>query len=339
MVRKIEKCKVESMPTIIDVAKRAGVSRSTVSRVLTDNKRVDPETREKVLKCIKELGYQPSRAAQTLRNKKTKLIAVLVPRISNTVFAELLQGIEEEAVKHQFNVLLCNTDYSANKEHYFLNMLKNGQVDGVIMAAFQNKIEEIQPFQVFGPIIFAGEYTEESLFPTVMIDNRMAAFKATEHLIKLGHTGIGMVNGAFSSIIARDREIGFRQALESYKIPVNENWIKSLSYGIGQGRDYFKLLLNEGKYPTAIFAANDELAIGVIQCAKEHGMRIPNDLAVIGFDDQPIATIIEPKLTTIQQPIRIIGSRAMLLMKSALEGETSVAKEVLPTKLIKRHSC
>lgn len=326
------------MTTIIDVAEKAGVSKSTVSRVLTNSSDVDPKTKKKVLAAIQELGYQPSRAAQVLRNKKTKLIAVLVPRISNAVFAELMQGIENEAAKHQYNVLLCDTDYKAEKEMNYLKLIQNGQVDGIIMAAYHNEIAVIRDFQKFGPIVLAGEYTEENIFPTVAIDHQKAAYQLTEHLIKQGHQSIGMVSGSRSSIISRDREKGFHQAMVDYNVPVNKAFIKALSFGIQQGRDYIQTLLAEGTIPSAIFAANDELAVGIIQEAKKQGLRVPEDLAVVGFDDQPIATIVEPELTTIRQPFRQLGEKAVELLMKSFEHEAA-GKEMLETKLVIRDSC
>jgi DNA-binding LacI/PurR family transcriptional regulator len=326
------------MPTILDVAEKAGVSRSTVSRVLTNSNRVGQETKQKVLAAMKELGYQPSRAAQVLRNKKTMLIAVLVPRIANSIFAELLQGIESEAAKYQYHVLLCNTDYNAEKELHYLQMLQNGQVDGIIMTSYHNNIDVIRQFQRFGSIVFAGEYIEKSIFPTVAIDHREAAYQVTEHLIKNGYTSIGMVNGPLASIIPRDREKGFLKAMADYNIPVNREWVIGLSFGIQYGQEYMKTLLTRGTLPTAVFAANDELAVGVIQEAKETGIRVPEDLAVVGFDDQPMATIINPKLTTIQQPIRQLGAKAIQLMIRAFNSGL-VEREILETKLVIRKSC
>jgi LacI family repressor for deo operon, udp, cdd, tsx, nupC, and nupG len=328
------------MATILDVARKVGVSKSTVSRVLTNSGRVDFETKQRVLAAIKELGYQPSRAAQTLRNKKTKLIAVLVPRISNHFFARLIQGMEYEAVKHGYQIMLCNTENDAEKELQYLKMLENYQVDGIVLTAFRNPIEAIQPFTSFGPIILVEEYTKDNLFPTVTINHQKAAYQATKHLIKLGHQQIGMVNGPEESIITRDREKGFRQALETYRIPIQEEWICFGSFGIQQGKGYIQRLLNNDFYPTAVFAGNDELAVGVIQEAKQQGLDVPQDLAVVGFDDQDIATIIEPNLTTIKQPIEQLGEKAMSLLIDTLHGNKNISKKmILETKLIIRESC
>ncbi|MDC3418395.1 LacI family DNA-binding transcriptional regulator [Aquibacillus salsiterrae] len=329
-----------TMATIIDVAKRAGVSKSTVSRVLTNSGRIDADTKKRVIKAMEELGYQPSRAAQTLRNKKTKLIAVLVPRVSNHFFSTLIQGMEREAVKHDYQIVLCNTGNDPKKEYNYLKMLENHQIDGLILTAFRNPVELIQQFSSFGPIILVEEYTKDDIFPTITIDHQEAAYKATEHLIKLGHQHIGMVNGPEESIITKDREKGFLKALETYHIPIQEKWICFESFGIQQGRRYIQRVLNNDFYPTAVFAGNDELAVGVIQEAKQQGLDVPQDLAVVGFDDQDIATIIEPNLTTIKQPVEQLGEKAMLLLIDTLQGNKNISKKkILETKLIIRESC
>ncbi|RBW68207.1 LacI family DNA-binding transcriptional regulator [Bacillus taeanensis] len=328
------------MATILDVAKKAGVSRSTVSRVLTNSKRVDPETKQRILAAMKELGYKPSRAAQTLRNNKTKLIAVLVPRISNNYYAALLQGMEREVAGHDYQVILCNTENDSKKELQYLKMLENNQVDGIVLTTFRNPNETVKKFAAFGPIILVGEYHDGNLFFSVSVNHQEAAYQAVEHLIKLGHKKIGMINGPKESVISRDREKGFREALEFYDIPVNEKWVLFDSFGIQQGKRYMKELLNTNDYPTAVFAGNDELAVGVIQEAKKQGLEVPKDLAVVGFDDQEMATVIEPNLTTVKQPIEQLGEKAAALIIDILQEKQEVSKRtVLETTLLIRESC
>jgi LacI family repressor for deo operon, udp, cdd, tsx, nupC, and nupG len=328
------------MTTIFDVAQRAGVSKSTVSRVLTNSSRVDLETKQRVLEAVKALDYQPSRAAQTLRNKKTKLIAVLVPRIANQFFASLLEGMEREAVKHDYQVVLCNTEGDSQKELKFLKMLEHHQFDGMAFTAFRSPIDSIVQYTSFGPIILVEEYTQDNLLPTVTINHQAAAYQATEHLIKLGHQSLGMINGPIESVISQDREKGFRQALEDYNLRVNEKWLVYDSFGIEQGKLYLQKLGRTGFYPTAVFAGNDELAVGVIQQAKAQGLNVPHDLAIVGFDDQEIATVIEPQLTTVRQPIEQLGEQAMALLIDALQGKQTYSdKLILDTQLIIRASC
>lgn len=328
------------MATILDVAARAGVSRTTVSRVLNDSVRVDENTRQKVKKVIEELGYEPNRVAQSLRKQSTQMIAVLVPRISNPFYSMLMQGIEREAAMHGYHVILCNTENDPQKELQYLKMIEHQQVDGIIMTSFCNSKDTVRSFESYGAIVLIGEYTEDNIFPTVTVDHYKATYTATEHLLKLGHRKVGMVKGSQVSLIARDRERGFRKALADYKVEIKEEWIKDSVYSILHGKEYVKSLLLCRDRPTAVFAANDELAVGIIQEVKEQGLRVPQDLAVVGFDGQLIGTIIEPHLTTIVQPIEQLGSKGMSLMIDRLHGkQTLFQRTILQTQLLVKDSC
>lgn len=328
------------MVTIIDVAKKAGVSKSTVSRVITNSPGVNLETKEIVMKAIKELDYQPSRAAQTLRNKKTNLIAVLIPRISNPYYSELMQAIEQESAKYNYQVTLFNTENDPVKEIQYLKMLENHYVDGVILTSFRGSMEILQDYQQYGPIVFVGESGGKHNFPTIRSNNKEAAYSATKHLIDLGHRHIGIVTGPDYSSISHERLKGFYQAMDDHNLQINHKWVSFSTYGIQQGKKYIKNLINNQLFPSAVFATNDELAVGIIQQAKELGIRVPQDLAVVGFDNQQIATVIEPSLTTVEQPIQQIGSQAVALLMDSLNGETKNSIEItLKSKLLVRDSC
>lgn len=309
----------DGMPTILDVAKKAGVSRSTVSRVLTNSNRVDPETRKKVFAAMKELNYQPSQAARNLRRQETKLIAVLIPCISNPFFGSLVQGMEEVAVKKGYHVILCNTGEDPILEIEYLRMLERKQVDGIIMTAHRNPLEKVKSFLKFGPIVFASEYTEDDSLPAVIIDNSEAAGKVTEHLIMKGHRRIGFINGPEHIILCRDRQEGYLHMLEKYDIPVSDGLILCSDFTMEGGFKSAKHLLDLEEKPTAIFATNDEMAVGVIQAVQEQGLRVPQDVAVAGFDNIQISQVVQPNLTTIDQPIFQIGVKSMELLMSCLE--------------------
>jgi LacI family repressor for deo operon, udp, cdd, tsx, nupC, and nupG len=325
--------------TILDVAKKAGVSRSTVSRVLTDSNRVDPETKQKVLAAIKELNYQPSQVARNLRKKETNLIAVIIPCISNPFFGSLVQGMEEVAVNKGYHVILCNTGEDATREVEYLRMLERKQVDGVILTALRNPLEEVKDYQSYGPIVLASEYVEDDSIPAVIIDNIKAAAQVTEHLIMKGHRRIGFINGPEHIILCRDRQKGYIQTLEKYEISVSHDLITSGDFTIKSGFEGTKQLLQLKERPTAIFAANDEMAVGVIEAVQQHGLRIPNEVAVVGFDNVQISKVVQPNLTTIDQPIFQIGVKSMELLLSCLEGQILEEKRiVLDTNLCIRQS-
>ncbi|MNH78928.1 Catabolite control protein A [compost metagenome] len=328
------------MANILDVAAKAGVSRSTVSRVINNSERVDAETRKNVLQAMKDLNYQPSRVAQSLRNQKTYLIAVLVPRLSNPFYARLMQGIESQALAHGYHIILCNTGFDPDKEFEYLKLLEHAQVDGIIITAFRSSLETVQSFKKFGPIVLVGEYLDNDLFPTVTVDYQKAAYAATEHLLKLGHRQIGLAVGSLDSVINRDREMGYRKALADYGVPVSEDWIRASAVGLDEGRQFLRSLLSSRGLPTAVFAASDELAVGIIQEAKKQNIAVPVELAVVGFDDLPIASIVEPQLTTIAQPTEEIGVRSMSLLLDCLKGKSITERRIiLETQLTIRDSC
>lgn len=327
------------MPTILDVAKKAGVSRSTVSRVLTNSNRVDPETKQKVLAVMKELNYQPSQVARNLRRQETKLIAVLIPGISNPFFGSLVQGMEEVAIKKGYNVILCNMGEDPVRQMEYLQMLERKQVDGVILTALRNPLDEVKAYLQYGPIVLASEYVEDDSLPAVVIDNIKAAERVTEHLIMKGHKRIGFINGPEHIILCRDRQEGYIQTLEKYEISASHDLIMSSDFTIKGGFECAKQLLELEEKPSAIFAANDDMAVGVIQAVQERGLRVPQDVSVVGFDNVQISRVVQPNLTTIDQPIFQIGIKSMELLMSCLEGNVLEDKRtVLEANLCIRES-
>ena len=317
------------MPTILDVAEKAGVSRSTVSRVLTNSGRVDPETKQKVLAAMKELNYQPSQVARNLRRKETNLIAVLIPCISNPFFGSLVQGMEEVAVKKGYHVILCNTGEDPVRQMEYLQMLERKQVDGVILTSLRNPLEEVRSYLQHGPIVLASEYVEDNSLPAVVIDNIKAAERVTEHLILKGHKRIGFINGPEHIILCRDRQKGYIQMLENYEISVSHDLITCSDFTIEGGFACAKQLLALEEKPSAIFAANDEMAVGVIQAVQEQGLRVPQDVAVVGFDNVQVSKVVQPNLTTIDQPIFQLGVKSMELLMSCLDGDVLEGKRIV----------
>lgn len=317
------------MPNILDVAAKAGVSRSTVSRVLTNSGRVDPETKQKVLAAMKELNYQPSQVARNLRRKETNLIAVLIPCISNPFFGSLVQGMEEVAAGKGYHVILCNMGEDPVRQMEYLQMLERKQVDGVILTALRNPLEEVKAYLQHGPIVLASEYVEDDSLPAVVIDNIKAAECVTEHLIQKGHKRIGFINGPEHIILCRDRQKGYMQTLEKYGIPVSHDLIMSSDFTMEGGFACAKQLLALEEKPGAIFAANDEMAVGVIQAVQEQGLRIPQDIAVVGFDNVQVSRVVQPNLTTIGQPIFQIGVKSMELLMSCLERDVLEDKRIV----------
>jgi LacI family repressor for deo operon, udp, cdd, tsx, nupC, and nupG len=329
------------MATIMDVARLAAVSKSTVSRVLNENPRVDVETRKKVFKAIKELKYQPNSFARNFRNGETKLIAVLIPNISNAFFGELVRGMEDAAVNNGYNIILCNTAEDNDREIQYIGMLEQKQVDGVILTALRNPLKMIKPYLKYGPIVLASEYLDDDFLPAVCIDNIAAAQKATEHLIKSGHERIAFINGPENIILCRDRETGYVNAINNSGLSVFDYLIQHSDFTIEGGYNSAESLLKLTDRPTAIFAANDEMAVGAVKALQKYGLNVPKDMSVIGFDNVPVSTVVEPNLTTINQPIYEIGFEAANLLITCLKsGIDSIEHRriTLETKLCIRKS-
>lgn len=328
------------MATIEDVAKLAGLSRSTVSRVLNNHPYVTDEKKRLVYEAMKQLEYFPNSSAQRLRTQKTDTIAVLVPRLTNPFFPFLIEGLEMIAVKHGFQLLICQTQHDKEKELSFLNLLLTKQVDGLIFTAIENDWTTIDAFKTYGPMILCNEYISEATVPIVRLDQVKGSYLGTRHLIERGHKEIAYCGGT-SSELGIDREKGFRKALAESGLVVNEKWLFRDLYSIECGKNLLKKLVKMEHRPSAVFTGSDEVAAGIIREAKNHKIRIPSELAVMGFDDQPIAELLEPSLTTIRQPTRDMGMKTMELMLAMLANPNmNEARQVieLPIQVISRES-
>jgi LacI family repressor for deo operon, udp, cdd, tsx, nupC, and nupG len=317
------------MTPIQEVAKRAGVSVATVSRVLNNNPYVKEDTREKVAKVIKELNYSPNLSGRILRRNETKIILVLLNTISNPFFSKAVTGIRHVADKMGYLLMICNTDSDPKKEIEFLNLLKFKQADGAIIITQETDVKKLEEIGASYPIVQCFEYHDSDSLSYVSIDNEKAAYEAVSYLISIGHKRIGFVgcNAPYSS--ARQREQGYIQALNDAGIELDENLIIRGDYGFKSGYDCAGKLLEQAQTPTAIFAISDMQAIGVIKALKNKGIRVPEDISVAGFDNISFSGIYDPGLTTISQPAYKIGSRAMSLLIDRIKEETSKPQHIL----------
>ncbi|OLN22033.1 LacI family transcriptional regulator [Domibacillus antri] len=328
------------MVSIKDVAKKANVSTATVSRVISRPEAVKEETSMKVMKAIHELKYQPNVLARQLRKLETKTILVIVPDITNTFFSKVLRGIEYVAVSKGYKVLLGDAGNDVAREGEFLNVLRQKQADGIVLLTARMETSLIEEFALDYPLVLACEYIEGSTIPTVSIDNISGARKATEYLISLGHKKIGMITGPLNVVLGRDRLKGFSQAMARHDLPVEPSLVQEGNFTYDSGYNMMLKFLALSNPPTAVFAANDEMAFGAVKAVKDRRMRVPEDISVIGFDDIEFSSIFEPPLTTISQPTFEIGTTAMeLLLKLINEDELTRNQYILEDKLIERQSC
>ncbi|AMX82223.1 LacI family transcriptional regulator [Geobacillus subterraneus] len=328
------------MVRISDVAKLANVSTATVSRVLSNSGNVKKETTEKVLEAIRKLNYQPNMLARQLRKLETKTILVVVPDITNTFFSKVLRGIEHVAIENDYEVLLGDTGNNIERESGYLNILRQRKADGMILLTARLESHVLEEIASEFPVVLACEYLEGSTIPTVSIDNISSARKATEYLIHLGHRRIGFISGPLNVILSRDRLKGFRQAMAQHGIPVESFLVQEGDFSFESGYNMMMKFLALDQPPTAVFASNDEMAIGAIKAIKSKGLRVPDDISVVGFDDIQFASIYEPALTTISQPMFEIGKKAMeLLIKLINKDELEKSQYILEDQLVIRETC
>lgn len=328
------------MSNIRVVAELADVSVATVSRTLKQPESVSPKTRHRVLDAIQQAGYQPNQLAARLRSGKTHNLVVLVPTIANVFFARVISGMQQVAHEKGFTLLLSNTQADEQTESNYARMVESAAADGVIQLRAFNpfKREQLNEHNLH-PMVNVCEVLDHVACPTVMLDNRAAAAAMTRHLIELGHKRIALVKGPARSPLTRDRIAGYCDALTEVGIAFDEQLLVAGNFSLKAGFDAAAQLLKLAERPTAIFCENDEMAIGAMQCLKQAGLRIPEDISVAGFDDINFAEYSDPPLTTIAQPAEEFGRTAVSLLIDVLQGRvTKAAKVILPFDLIIRKS-
>ncbi|QFT88285.1 HTH-type transcriptional regulator DegA [Bacillus sp. THAF10] len=316
------------MATIEDVARLAGLSRTTVSRVINNHPYVSEKKRMLVSKAMSELGYVPNSSARSLRSQKTEMIALLIPRVMNPFFSELIERMEMAAAENGYQLIICQTKYSKKKELDYLNLLKTRQVDGIILSSIQNDWNIIQPFLDYGPIVLCNEYEDEAEVPSVRLDQVYGGYISTKHLLELGHRKVAYCTGGYKSSVAMGREAGFRKALAEYNTDFIEAFVFMEAFTIEDGRRVFREILELDDKPTAIFSGGDEVAAGIISEAKRHGWKVPEDLAVVGFDNQAITELVEPTITTVNQPIDEMARKAFQVMMEKIQSKRYRHKEI-----------
>ena len=322
-----------------EVAKIAKVSPATVSRVLRHPEIVNEKTRTHVLQVIRELKYEPHMIASQFRQQSTKTILVIVPDISNLFFSQVLRGIQYVAEEHDYNVILVDSQNDITKERQFLTLLQKSSADGVIMLTARLQQQELEEISNKYPMVLACEYMDSLAIPTVSIDNISSARVLTEHLISEGHTRIGHITGPFEIVLSRDRLAGYKQAMLNHNIKIPANYIQEGEFSTESGYKQMVRLLSLQQPPTAVFVFNDEMAFGAMKAAKDLGKKIPEDVAIAGFDNLELDMYMDPTLTSMHQPKHEIGEAAMRLILKQLKGEEiTKSKIVLDNELIIRES-
>ena len=329
------------MPNIYEVAKRAGVSPSTVSRVLSRPDVVSIKTRQRVLRAVDLLGYTPNSTAKNLRQARTGKLLVTVPDISNPFFSLILQGIEEAAQREDYAVLFGDTQHDDCREERYALMLKSKEADGLIFLG--HRLPEAAAGLAkaaaprCAPIVNGCEFNPRLGVPSVHIDNARASADVMHLLYDLGHERVGVVTGPLASPLSRDRLRG--ASTTAQKRGGAEILVEHGDFSVESGIAAGTALLGAAKPPTAIFCFNDEMAIGVLEVARARRLKVPRDFSLVGFDDIRFARYLEPPLTTVAQPMRAIGEGTVRLLLAILnDGSTTPESITLPHTLVTRGS-
>lgn len=333
------------MVTITDVARKAGVSRSTVSRVLNNQPGVRPETRERVLKAIEELRYQPHFAARALKRRRADNVALIVqdsfrqktrdePRgYYNT---EIVRGAFNVCTEHHYAITLLVDEGTFD---FYTSLFRRRQFDGIVLIHVDIDMRLVEELKATGfPLVVVGAVPDPHV-NSVDVDNYGSAQQVVRYLFGLGHTRIAIINGPLERLAARDRRAGFHTMMRQLGLSLCEEYEQWGDFSVRSGYEAMKRLLNLAVPPTAVFATNDRMAIGALQAAQDLGKRVPEDISIVGFDDIPVASYLHPPLTTVHQPLYELGeAAASMLMDIIAEGGGSSRRAVLSAPLVERRT-
>lgn len=313
----------------------------TVSRVINNSGYISQETRERVEQAIADLGYVPNALARSLRFKQTKTLALILTDITNPFFTTVARGVEDTASEHGFTVMFCNTDESQDDEAEYLNVLVQKQVDGVLLVpagCTPDSVTFMLDRNV--PVVLLDRHITGVDVDSVLGDSEGGAYTLTRHLIELGHRRIAILCGPQSVSTAQDRVDGYQRALAEAGLDDEPSLIHWGQYTTKSGEHMARLALAQTPRPTALFAANNFVAIGALNSLREAGLHVPEDMSLVTFDDLPVASLIDPFLTVVEQPAYEMGERATRLLLDRLAGRSPAAPQrvVLPTRLIVRKS-
>ncbi|PTM57902.1 LacI family DNA-binding transcriptional regulator [Desmospora activa] len=314
-------------PTIYDVAEKAGVSIATVSKVI-NHLPVGQKTKAKVLAVMQELNYRPSILASALTGKGTATIGFLLPDLANPFVAEMARRVEDRAHERGFNVVICSTDFDRTKEARYISLLRQKSVDGFILAGgFKNVDLIMELLKGHIPVVLLAESYPSLSINSVKVDDFSGGYEVASHLLSLGHRQIAVIAEEASS--SQERIRGYKQAMQDKGVKIQNEWIVIAGSSSEDGKRAAAELLDRSNPPTAIFACNDLLAIGVILAAREQGFQIPGDLSIVGFDNTLLSMSSDPPLTTVEQPIQEMCAQVVDLLMEEIEGKGKAKQRIM----------
>lgn len=326
---------------ISDVSKLAGVSVATVSRVINNTCFVNAETKEKVLKAIEELSYEPNLSARNLRRNTSGAILVITPNMTNPYYSNIITGISETARKYGSSTFVCSTNGEKEQELELMKMLDSRRADAAIILATNIDDDTLYPYTKKYPVVFCSEYNPNLEIDRVSIDNYQAAYEATEYLIKLNHKKVGMMSSSNDYISTKLRKQGFLDACKANGIKNAEQNIvyASKDYSFSSARSQAKELFSKKNHVDALFCISDILALGAIYGARECGLDVPKDVSILGFDNLEYSEMMVPQISTVNQPCYQLGETAMEKIQNKLNNpELEPSVEILNHELVVRGS-
>ena len=328
----------KSHPTIRDVARQAGVSHQTVSRVINRREDVLPETRALVEAAIEKMGYRPSAIARSMARGHTHTLACISPNLTDYTFASVIEGAETEARQHDYFMLASSAADSDAFRALVDELVGHRHIDGLIVINPYSD-DRFKHIPENFPVVFVGARSHGNDISSVCLDDEKVAYEATRHLISLGHTNIAMVTGPMEEDCSQDRAEGYRRALQEAGLEMDETMIIEGDWSATSGQDALLSFVELGRVPTAIFAQNDRMAMGVLSAARKVNLKIPSQLAVIGVDDMPLSSYFDPPLTTMQQDMPLIGQKATGMLLDIIQNKNTSVRDVkLPAQLVVRQS-
>jgi DNA-binding LacI/PurR family transcriptional regulator len=316
--------------TIYDVAKEAGVSIATVSNAINGKGKISKKRREQILKIMEKLNYQPSLIASALMGKKTFTLGLLIPDISNPFFGEIARAIDDEAHQSGYSVIICSTDNKDERVERYIGLLEQKSVDGIIIGTGIDNLDILTRLQAREiPFVMLARETAAIAADTVVVDDYIGGILVAKHLAELGHRRLAILSENLKVSSSRERIRGFKQGLSDLDIPFDDADIVICEYRVEEGRRGAHDLLHRTVKPSALFCCNDLLAIGAMQVAKQLGIKVPDDLSIVGFDDTILAGVTDPPLTTVAQPIERMGKQAFNLLIDNLVNIEAVKQRIV----------
>jgi LacI family transcriptional regulator len=326
--------------TIQDVAQAAGVSRQTVSRAINNRDEISVETRTRIMAIVEQMGYRPSSIARGLATQHTRTLGLVIPDVANPFFSEVARGAEHAAYAEGYTVFLCNTDENPQRELAILQLLEEQRVDGVVLCSSRLDEEALRAMLTRHPtVVLVNRQLEVSEVSTVLLEDKLGAQLLTQHLIDTGHQAIGFLAGPRASMSGSKRAEGYFATLTASALTHDPGWIHSCAPTVQGGHEAAQTLLIQHPELTALFCYNDLVAIGTLKACADLGRTVPDDLAIVGFDDIPLAALVTPPLTTCRVPRYEVGAQAMRLLLDHINGCTDACTEIiLSPELIVRAS-